>query len=210
MQIKSLLLSVLFLLPTLALSAEINSEDKALLAKGSIVKKVIFKDKYVWPEVTTMIVLNHAPLDNMKEFLDFNSHKTYVPEIMESKIVKSITENQMHVYFEMKVPWPVNKSTYTTNNVITKDVDGGTTLVWNLVSGSMLKSSDGQIRFSPYEGKTLFTYKTFIVPNSSFAGLFKNQVAVDVEKAVLAIGKHLTKTLDKKAPAAASTARQSN
>lgn len=206
---KIILISLLSLLPTLAFSVDPSPAEKEELAKGSVVKKIVWKEGYVWPEVTTMTVLNHAPLDNMNVFLDFSSHKTYIPDITESKIVKKISENEMHVYFEMKVPWPVNQSTYTTNNVITKDTDGGTTLKWNLVKGSMLKSSDGHIRFSPYEGKTLFTYVTFIVPNSSFAGLFKNQVAVDVEKAVVTISKHLTKTLDKKTPAV-TTAPQKN
>ena len=45
--------------------------------------------------------------------------------------------------------------------------------------------------------------------NTSLRSKYRTAVK-NVEKAVLAIGKHLTKTLDKKAPAAASTARQSN
>ncbi len=199
MKIKFIILSVLFILPSFAFSAvQISPADKELLAKGSMVKRIVWKEGYVWPEVTVLKVTDHAPADNLKVFLDFAAHKTYIPEILESKIVKKISESHMHVYFEMKVPWPVNKSTYTTNNVITKDADGSHTLKWNLVTGSLIKSSDGHMSFSPYEGKTLITYVTFIVPNSSFAGLFKNRVAVDVEVAVTEITKHLSKTLSQK------------
>jgi hypothetical protein len=199
MKINSLILTALLLLPTFAISSDlITPSEKQVLAKGKMVKKIVWKDGYVWPEVTAMIVLDHDPLENLNVFLDFDKHKTYIPEILESKIVKKISENQMHVYFEMKVPWPVSKSVYTTNNVITKDPDGSHTLKWNLVNGSLIKSSDGHMTFSPYEGKTLITYVTFIVPNSSLAGMFKNRVAVDVEVAFKKITKHLTKTLNKK------------
>jgi hypothetical protein len=199
MKIKLLILSALLILPSLAFSSvQISPADKELLARGSMVKRIVWKEGFVWPEVTVLKVTDHSPADNLKVFLDFAAHKTYIPEILESKIVKKISENNMHVYFEMKVPWPVNKSTYTTNNVITKDPDGSHTLKWNLVTGSLIKSSDGHMSFSPYEGKTLITYVTFIVPNSSFAGLFKNRVAVDVEVAVTEITKHLSKTLSQK------------
>jgi hypothetical protein len=199
MQIKLFLVSVLLLLPAITFSGvAVTPAEQEQLAKGLMVKKIVWKDGFVWPEVTVLKVLNHSPLENLNIFLDFTSHKTYIPEILESKIVKKISDNHMHVYFEMKVPWPVNKSVYTTNNVITQDTDGSHTLKWNLIEGSLIKSSDGHMSFSPYEGKTLIQYVTFIVPNSSFAGLFKDRVAVDVEKAVTEISKHLTKTIDQK------------
>jgi len=190
--------SAVFLLSNFSFSADLMTPtEKQQLDKGEMVKKIVWKDGYVWPEVTVMQVLKYEPLDNLNVFLDFEKHKTYIPDILESKIVKKISKNQMHVYFEMKVPWPVNKSVYTTNNIITKNPDGSHTLKWNLVKGSLIKSSDGHMTFSPYEGKTLITYVTFIVPNSSLAGMFKNRVAVDVEVAVTKITKHLAETLGK-------------
>ena len=191
-------MSAVFLLSNFSFSADLMTPtEKQQLDKGEMVKKIVWKDGYVWPEVTVMQVLKYEPLDNLNVFLDFEKHKTYIPDILESKIVKKISKNQMHVYFEMKVPWPVNKSVYTTNNIITKNPDGSHTLKWNLVKGSLIKSSDGHMTFSPYEGKTLITYVTFIVPNSSLAGMFKNRVAVDVEVAVTKITKHLAETLGK-------------
>jgi len=47
------------------------------------------------------------------------------------------------------------------------------------------------MKFIPYEGKTLLEYDTFIVPNSSFAGMFKNRVETDVENSVKKIVSHL-------------------
>jgi hypothetical protein len=94
------------------------------------------------------------------------------------------------------MPWPVKKTSHTTNNVITKNSDGSYTLQWNLVEGKMLKATDGHMNFSSYNGKTLLTYVSLIVPNSSLASMFKNRVADDVEKTVKVISRHLIKTLD--------------
>jgi hypothetical protein len=199
MKIKKILFTALLLLPTLSFSVT-NIDPKELdeLSKGAMIKKVDWKEGYVWPEVTIYVLLNHAPLDNINVFLDFEAHKKYIPDMIESKILKKVSENQTHVYFEMEMPWPVKKTSHVTNNVVTNNTDGSYTLKWNLVKAEMLKATDGYMTFSPYEGKTLLKYVSFIVPNSSFAGMFKDRVAKDVEKSVTKITKHLTATLNKK------------
>ena len=189
---KTFITTLLLTLSFFSYSAvEFNPAEKKKLTQGSMIKKVIWKKGYVWPEVKIFILLDKTPADNMNAFSHFENHKTYIPDMMESRIIKKVSPEQLHVYFEMKVPWPIKKSTYVTNNVITQDSDGGHTLTWNLVKADMLKSTDGFMKFSPYEGKTLLEYVTFIVPNSSFAGMFKNRVEKDVENSVNKIVNHL-------------------
>jgi hypothetical protein len=199
MKIKTLLLSTLLSLPCVGFT-EINltQSQRQEIAKGNMVKEVNWKEGYVWPEVTILTVLNHSPLDNMNVFLDFDAHKTYVPDMLESKIVKKVSPQQMQVYFEMEMPWPVKKTSHVTNNVVSNHSDGSYTLTWNLVKADMLKATDGSMTFYPYEGKTLLKYVSLIVPNSSLAGMFKDRVASDVEKSVQKITRHLTKTLNKR------------
>lgn len=162
-----------------------------------MVKKVEWKEGFVWPEVTILTVLKNGPEENLNVFLDFENHKKYIPDMTESKIVKKISPNETDVYFEMEMSWPVNKTSHTINHVVTKNSDGSFTLKWKLVKADMLKSSDGSMTFSPYQGKTLLKYVSFIVPNSSFAGMFKNRVAKDVEKSVQKITEHMAKTIEK-------------
>lgn len=211
MKIKEILCVAFFLLPTLSFATpNIDVNEKAELSKGAMIKKVEWKEGYVWPEVTIYVLLNHAPLDNINVFLDFEAHKKYIPDMIESKILKKISKNQTHVYFEMEMPWPVKKTSHVTNNIVTNNIDGSYTLKWNLVKAEMLKATDGHMTFSPYEGKTLLTYVSLIVPNSSFAGMFKDRVAKDVEKSVTKITKHLTATLNKKDHLFSTTKKQSN
>ena len=199
MNIKLIIFTITLLLPTFAFSIEpLLQSEKQQLTKGKMITKVDWAKGYVWPEVTILVLLNHAPQDNLNVFLDFNTHKTYIPDMLESRVIKKVSPTEMHVYFEMIMPWPVKKTSHITNNVITTNTDGSYTLKWNLVEAKLLKATDGYMTFYPYEGKTLLKYVSLIVPDSSFAGMFKGRVADDVEKSVAKITKHLTKVLDQK------------
>ena len=76
MKIQSLILCALLLLPNLSFALDpMTPSEKVELEKGSMVKKVVWKDGFVWPEVTIFVLLDHAPKDNLNEFLDFEKHK---------------------------------------------------------------------------------------------------------------------------------------
>lgn len=193
------LIAVFLLIPSVSFAvAPLTTKDQQELLKGKMLQNIDWKDGYVWPEVTIRVLLDHAPKESMDVFMDFESHKTYIPDMLESKVVKKLSPEHMHVLSSMEMPWPVKKSTQVTNNVLTKGEDGSYTLKWNLVEAKFLKSTDGYISFKPYQGKTMMEYVTFIVPDSSFAGMFKNKVAGDVEKTVKKITDHLNETLEKR------------
>lgn len=176
----------------------ITPKENEKLMKGEAVQYVKWKEGYVWPEVSMRVLLDHKPKENMDVFMEFNTHKDYIPDVIESKVVKTVTPENLHVLLSMEMPWPVKKSTQVTNNVLTKGDDGSFTLKWNLIKAEFVKATDGYVTFKPYEGKTLMEYTTFIVPNSSLAGMFKSRVATDVEKTVKVISKHLDEVLDKR------------
>ena len=68
MKIQSLILCAFLLLPNLSFAeVSMTPSEKVELEKGSMVKKVVWKEGYVWPEVTILVLLNHAPKDNMNE-----------------------------------------------------------------------------------------------------------------------------------------------
>ncbi len=187
---RSLLASLLFI-PLLSAALELNPEEKTKLLSGEVVEEIKWRDEFVWPLVTMRALVPGSPEANMKSFTQFDKHPSFIPDLLVSKVVKTISPTQMHVYAEMKVPWPVNKSTYTTNNVITKKPDGSVDLTWNKVEGKLIKATDGHITFTPYEGKSLMEYQSQIVPDSKFAGMVKNQVPKDVRASVTKIIEYL-------------------
>ena len=194
MKFLTLLFSGLFLFPAFSHAlAPVTAQEHEKLMKGEMLQIVNWKDGYVWPEVSTRMLLTKSPRQAMETFMDFEAQKTYIPDMLDCKVVKKISPENMHVYGAMSLPWPVKKSEYVTNNILTKGADGSFTLKWNLVEAKYIKSTDGYMAFSNYNGKTLLEYVTFIVPNSSFAGMFKDRVASDVKKTVQKITEHIEK-----------------
>jgi hypothetical protein len=187
----------LFFFPLLSFAhKEFSPDQKMRLQKGELLTEVNWKEGYIWPEVKIYSLLSHSPEKNLAVFLDFNSHKKYIPDMLESKIIKK-DSHEIQVYFEMEMPWPVKKSTHITSNTISSEKDGSHKLSWSLIKADWLKATDGHMIFSPFEGKTLLTYVSLIVPNSPLASMFKNRVAQDVEKSVREITRHLHRTLKK-------------
>lgn len=194
MKIKSLILSVVCALPLFAHAIDLSPKEKELVVAGKLSKDVQWREKFVWPKVTIKALIPGTPEQNMKGFTQFEKHTDFIPDLIKSKIVATPAPNQWHVSCVLKVPWPVSKSAYTTNNVVTVAADGTQTLVWNMVKGDLIKATDGHVTFAPYEGgKSLMEYESQIVPDSGLAGMFKGKVEGDIEATVKAIIKNLGK-----------------
>lgn len=193
MKTKNLILSVICALPLFAHAIDLSDKEKELVVAGKLSKNVEWRDKYVWPRVTVKALIPGTPEQNMKGFTQFEKHTDFIPDLIKSKIVATPAPNQWHVSCVLKVPWPVSKSAYTTNNVVTVAADGTQTLVWNMVKGDLIKATDGFVTFQPYEGKSLMEYQSQIVPDSGLAGMFKGKVEGDIEATVKAIIKNLAK-----------------
>lgn len=191
MKIKNYLLTIVCVLPLFAHAIELSPKEKEVVMKGELSKEVKWRDGFVWPKVTIKALIPGSPEQNMKGFTQFEKHTEFIPDLIKSKIVNKPAPNQWHVDCILKVPWPVSKSAYTTNNVVTVAADGTQTLVWNMVKGDLIKATDGHVIFTPFEGKSLMEYQSQIVPNSSFSGMFKSKVEGDIESTVKAIIKNL-------------------
>jgi hypothetical protein len=191
------LLFILLILPQIICASELSNEDLSKLKKGDLIKQVQWPKDLIWPKVTIYKLIKHSPKENIEIFKNFENHKTFIPDMLESKIIKTIPPNRTQIYFEMNMPWPINKSSHITENQLISENDNEFKIQWKLIKADLLKSTNGYLIFSKFEDKTLLTYETLIVPNSSFAGMFKNRVADDVEKSVLAITAHLEKSLRK-------------
>lgn len=191
MKQTTFLLTLLISFPLLALKADMTPDEKSQLRQGKMVKRVINLKGKSWPQVTIMQIIPNTPKQNMDVYTEFDQHKNFIPDLIKSKVI-SKTEKEIVVSFEMKMPFPVPNSIYTTKNIFENSGEDYK-LSWTLIKANQLKATEGSVIFESYEGKTLFTYINHITPDSSFAGMFKGRVDGDVEKTVKIIIKHLGK-----------------
>lgn len=180
----------------LGAAIDVTPEEMNILKEGKLVKRVKMLEGKVWPEVTIISILPNTPKENVDVYSDFNNHTKFVPDLIKSKVTK-VENGESYISAEMKMPWPIKNSIYTTKTAI-KQVGDGYELGWTFVSGNQMKDTVGVVQFDPYEkGQTLFLYRNHVTPDSPMASLFRDKVPLDVEKAVVAIIDHLKKTVKK-------------
>ncbi len=147
-----------------------------------------------WPEYTIATVVDAKTEEAIAIFSAYYDQKKFVPGVISSVPVKHITPTDVHVAFEMYMPWPLSNTFYTTGNILTKNIDGSFKVSWYYVKSDSTKDNRGSATFIPYQGKTLLIYNSFILPDSSFASLVSGKVKGDLIKTIKAIKRHLEVT----------------
>jgi hypothetical protein len=188
---------MLFSFSSFAIKADLTPAEISSLQKGKRVKRVISLKGKSWPQITIMKIIPFTPKQNMDVFSNFEDQKKYIPDLIKSSIIRKVGDNQTDVAFELKMPWPVGNSIYSTKNII-ENTGEDYKLTWSLIKSNQMKATEGNVIFEAYDGKTLLTYTNHITPDSSFAGMFKGRVEGDVEKTVKIIIDHLNKTISTK------------
>ena len=138
-----------------------------------------------WPHMVFAKIVDMKPVEAMAFFSDFERHRTFIPGMIHSQIARKISNTHIIVKFVLKVPWPINKSAYTSGHFLEKIEGGGYRVRWYYVSGDDTSDVKGFAAFYPYEGKTLMRWENDITPkNKFFAGFFSKKVVNDTKTTV--------------------------
>ncbi|MEN8221977.1 MAG: hypothetical protein ABFR36_01855 [Acidobacteriota bacterium] len=178
---KNILFSILILISGI-LSAGIEGTPHVLSEKDHKKIKtgdlVIFKKKIgktPWPELTVYSIIKAPCLDSTAVFFAYHEHKEFIPDMIKSDPSKYISPTDLHIDFEMNIPWPIKNSIHTTGNKFSR-TGKGYKIEWYNVKSSTSRDTWGSVTFLPQGSNTLFIYKTYIYPKSKLAGLFKKKM----------------------------------
>jgi len=164
-------------------------------------KELIIHSKEIperpWPEITIFALIDALPIEAAALFSDYQDQKTYIPDLIKSDPVKKISDNETIVDFEMRTPWPLANSKYSTGNIFKRLENNGYEISWYLVKSDSLIDSKGMVQFIPYEKKTLMKYKSLIYPDSRFASIFSSKAESGMSKTVQAIAAYIEETKKK-------------
>ena len=119
------------------------------------------------------------------------SIRIYIPDILSSKVIKKNSETDVHIAFELNIPWPLSNSKYITGNKLSKEKNGNYQVKWYFIKSDSSKDNYGKIIFSNYNGKTILRYQNFTHPRSSLAKLFKKKMIKKTKATVIAIKKRI-------------------
>jgi hypothetical protein len=191
MALRLLLVLVLSLYASFGSATAPSTElDQAEMAKLTN-KELVIHSKEVsscpWPEITVFALIDVSPIEAAALFSNYQDHKKYIPDLVKSDPARRIADNEMIVDFEMRLPWPLANSKYSTGNIFYRLPNNEYQVCWYLVESDTLTDSKGIVQFIPYGKKTLLKYQALIHPDSKFASVFSSRAKPAVTKTVQAI-----------------------
>lgn len=208
--LKSLNLLCLILtcsLPVLQAQEDVKKDltpaELSDVKSGKLIIKTRELDDLPWPELTMYKIIDAGAFESMAIFSALDYQKVYVPNMLKSEVVRQISPIEVHTAYEMRVPFPFPNAKYTNGSVISKKDIGGEVVYqtsWYKVENNSARDVRGSAVFQPLEDKTLFRYRSIVIPESSMATFIKKFMVSDVEKSVRAIADHIEKLKKEKSP----------
>ena len=172
---------------TAGLLDDLTREQRANLEKGDLI--VLEQDipGKPWPRVRIYKKIQATPEQVAAVFFDYNQAKTFIPDVLESRISKKISPGVMEVDYEVDVPILADEA-YTARNEMNALQDGYQAS-WTLLRALQTKAAEGNLLIEPFEnGSSVIRYTNLVTPSSGMAKILKLPAMSRMQKTVLAIG----------------------
>lgn len=172
---------------TAGLLDDLTREQRAELEKGGLI--VLEQDipGKPWPRVRIYKKIQATPEQVAAVFFDYNQAKTFIPDVLESRISKKISPCVMEVDYEVDVPILADEA-YTARNEM-KALQDGYQASWALLRALQTKAAEGNLLIEPFEnGSSVIRYTNLVTPSSGMAKILKVPAMSRMQKTVLAIG----------------------
>ena len=192
---------------TAGLLDDLTREQRANLEKGDLI--VLEQDipGKPWPRVRIYKKIQASPEQVAGVFFDYNQAKTFIPDVLESRISKKISPGVMEVDYEVDVPILADEA-YTARNEM-KALQDDYQASWTLLRALQTRAAEGNLLIEPFEnGSSVIRYTNLVTPSSGMAKILKLPAMARMQKTVLAIGQKVEQQKSKNpAELAAQVAR---
>lgn len=178
-------------------STELNQTELAKLANRELIIHSKEVSKCPWPEITVFALIDVSPAEAVALFSNYQDQKNYIPDLVKSDPTRKVAENEMIVDFEMRLPWPLANSKYSTGNIFSRLENNEYQVCWYLVKSDSLIDSKGTVQFIPYAKKTLLKYQALVHPDSKLASILSSRAKGAMTKTVQAIVTYIEETKKK-------------
>lgn len=166
---------------------ELDAADRAKVLAG---RQVLLQEEVAgkpWPRVRVYQLVRGTPEEVAAVFFDYDNSKTFVPDLLHSKISKKISPCEMEVDYEVEVPILADEA-YTARNRLEAVEGGGYRVSWNLVRALQTKDATGNLRVEPHgESEAVICYTNLVTPSSGMAGILEKIAIARMEKTVEAM-----------------------
>lgn len=140
-----------------------------------------------WPRAVIYHFVEASPREVLAVFTNYNAASTYIPNVLQSKIISDINPWEKEVYYELDVPLLPNES-YIAKNILSFTDNGKQMEVaWTASKAKFFKSSVGNLRVEAYRSGTLLRYTNLVDPGTRIAALLRSSAETQVKATVTAI-----------------------
>ena len=171
---------------------DLSRDQQLELEKGDLI--VLEQDipGKPWPRVRIYKRIKATPEEVAAVFFDYDQAKTFLPDVLESKISKKIAPCVVEVDYEVNVPI-LSDEAYTALNEM-KALGESYQVSWTLLRALQTKAAEGNLLIEPFEnGSSVIRYTNLVTPSSGMAKILKGPALFRMQKTVLAIGEKVEK-----------------
>jgi hypothetical protein len=141
--------------------AGLTASERGRLERGEPVFRTREVEGYPWPQVTVYRRVAASPEEVAAVYADFESQAGYLPNLVESRVVRRLARNAFHVFYEYEVTGPNERYTVA---VRVLRVPGGFRVTWDLVSARYARRLRGQMRVEAFDSGALVEYTNLVDP----------------------------------------------
>ena len=139
----------------------LTDSERHRLDQGEVVVKTRKAEGYPWPEITVYRRVAASPEEVMAVYADFEGQVGYLPNLVESRIVKRLSRTSFHVFYEYEVTGPNER--YTVLAAVSRS-PGGFQVTWDLVTARYARRLSGQMTVEAVDSGALIEYTNRVDP----------------------------------------------
>jgi hypothetical protein len=163
-----------------------EAQRRAVLSGAQVMLQEAVAGK-PWPRVRVFQFVRATPEEIAAVFFDYENSKTYIPDLLDSRISKTITPLVLEVDYEVSVPILADEA-YTARNELQAIQGGGFHVSWILLRALQTKGAEGNLRIEPHgERDSVIRYTNLVTPGSGMAKILKTLALARMQKTVQAI-----------------------
>ena len=169
-----------------SLLSELSSTQKFQVEDGSQVVITENIEGKPWPRIKVYRLVDASPEQVTAVFFDYESAKSFVPNVIKSEISNRLSACTMEVDYGLDVPIFPDEFYTVRNNL--RLIDENTYRIdWKLLRSVLTKDSVGNIRVEPWEGKAVICYQNLVTPGSNIAVLLRGRAIEQMKETTKAL-----------------------
>ncbi len=141
-----------------------------------------------WPRARVYRVVNASPEQVAAVFFDYAEAKTYIPDVLSSRVNQLVSPCVAEVEYEVDVPI-LSDEVYVARNELRQLPDETYEISWTLLRALQTKAAKGNLHIEPFGEKSIIRYTNLVTPGSGMAGLLRHLAMGRMEQTVEAIGR---------------------